>query len=700
MTPAIKTHSRRLYSLNKTIYHLGYSSEIAGVDLFLPQRHRDRLRNGTLALLILLGLLLLLSSVRTPARNVILFVADGLRQGSVIDKDAPTMSLVRKQGVFFSNSHSLFPTLTTPNASAIATGHYLGDTSDLGNAIYTGYPLSIVGQTQVPFIENDRVLGNLDEHFGGNYLNEETLIYCAAKHGYNTAAIGKLGPTLIQDTPEADPSNGLFAIPKTVIVDDSTGKSGGVPLNPRFAQALRDAHIPVVSPDRSNGAALKSDRDNGFAGNNSDAGTRAANTVQQQYFVDVATKVVLPQFRKDGRPFLLVFWSRDPDGTQHNEGDSLNRLSPGINGPTSKAAVQNADDDLRQLLSYLQATPDLADDTDVFITSDHGFSTISKHEIDPAGKEFTSSYAASQIYKDAAGRQEVNSGFLPPGFLAIDLAHHLNLPLFDPDSTITVDGTERYKPVDPTIGQTTPEKSKRPIGGSGLIGGTGGISTPSDAKLVVAANGGSDLIYLYDPDPALAQDLVDFLSSQDYVSGIFTNPAFGQLKGALSLVDLNLKGSALLPIPSIIVNFRSFSQDAADPLRSAVTICDTGLQEGQGMHGSFSRADTLNNMAAVGPDFKKAYIDLAPVSNADIAVTLAHVLNLELPKNGHLIGRIIEEALAEGPEDTPFECGVKVSEVNAAGMKTRLRYQKVNETWYFDSAGFEGRTVGLPSGEK
>jgi hypothetical protein len=35
-----------------------------------------------------------------------------------------------------------------------------------------------------------------------------------------------------------------------------------------------------------------------------------------------------------------------------------------------------------------------------------------------------------------------------------------------------------------------------------------------------------------------------------------------------------------------------------------VEIADTGLQQGQGMHGSFSRADTFNNMAAIGPDFK------------------------------------------------------------------------------------------------
>ena len=105
-------------------------------------------------------------------------------------------------------------------------------------------------------------------------------------------------------------------------------------------------------------------------------------------------------------------------------------------------------------------------------------------------------------------------------------------------------------------------------------------------------------------------------------------------------------------------------------------------------------------MAAFGPDFKKGYIDVAPVSNADIAETLAHVLHLELPKNGSLIGRSIDEALVGGPESAPFETGIKESEVNPAGMKTRLRYQNVRGTLYFYSAGFEGHTVGLPNNKK
>ena len=44
------------------------------------------------------------------------------------------------------------------------------------------------------------------------------------------------------------------------------------------------------------------------------------------------------------------------------------------------------------------------------------------------------------------------------------------------------------------------------------------------------------------------------------------------------------------------------------------------------MHGNFSRADTNNFMAAIGPDFKKGFVDEAPVSNADVGKTIAHLL--------------------------------------------------------------------------
>src|SRR3982074_1575629 len=99
------------------------------------------------------------SAQNDKPRNLILFVPDGLRGRIVTPQTAPAMAEVRDKGVNFRNSHSLFPTFTTANASAMATGHYLGDTGDFSNTIYTGYTSVPAGDTVVPFIENDPVAG-------------------------------------------------------------------------------------------------------------------------------------------------------------------------------------------------------------------------------------------------------------------------------------------------------------------------------------------------------------------------------------------------------------------------------------------------------------------------------------------------------------------------------------------------------------
>ena len=184
-----------------------------------------------------------------------------------------------------------------------------------------------------PFLEVDPVLGDVDEHFGGDYLNEETILKMARAKGFSTAAIGKVGPTLIFDHTDKIGADGVHSI----VIDDATGGKNGVPLSEEMKAALTKADLPLATPSRG---------DNGKTGDAKTPGTLVPNTAQQAYFADVATKVVLPMFKARNKPFVLVFWSRDPDGSQHNNGDSLNTVTPGINGPTSLAGIKNADDNL------------------------------------------------------------------------------------------------------------------------------------------------------------------------------------------------------------------------------------------------------------------------------------------------------------------------------------------------------------------
>ena len=576
-----------------------------------------------------------------PGHNVVLFVPDGLRAQIVSEQTAPTMAAIRDKGVNFKNPHSLFPTFTTLNASAMATGHYLGDTGDFSNTIYTGYPVPGAGDSLTPFLESDPVLGDVDEHFAGDYLDEVTLLKAARDAGLSTATIGKLGPALIFDHTDRTGA-------PTLVVDDSTGSPSGIPLSQELQAAMTAAGIPLSAPSRG---------DNGKAGNATTPGTKAANVVQQDYFVDVATKAVLPLFKARNRPFVLVFWSRDPDGTQHNQGDSLNQLTPGINGPTSLASIKNADNDLGRIQQAL-AELGLAGTTDIFVTADHGFATISK--------ESKTSPAARGSYAD------VPSGLLPPGFVAIDLATTLGMPLYDPDAK-----------------NASVAAGSHPSRANGLIG-----PDPKVPDIVVAANGGSDLVYLPKRDKKLAARVVSALLAQDYVSGLFVDEALGKFPGTLPLGAINLKGSALTPMPAIALNFRTFTTGCDQPFLCTVEIADTGLQQGQGMHGSFSRADTMNFMTAIGPDFKAGFVDEAPASNADVGKTLARILGLKIKDKGKLIGRVLDEVMPGGA--LPHYASKLIrSDPGAGGIRTILNYQLVGTTRYFDAAGFPGQTVGL-----
>jgi arylsulfatase A-like enzyme len=578
--------------------------------------------------------------------NIILFVPDGMRASKITPDLAPAMAAVRDQGVNFKNSHSLMPTFTTANASAMATGHYLGDTSDFSNTLYVGFPVQSQNNSVTPFVENDGVLGEIDDHFGDSYLNEETILKLARTKGYSTAAIGKLGPTLIFDHTARSGTH-------TIIFDDATGTASGVALSEEVKKALTAATLPLATPSRG---------DNGKTGDAKTPGTTVANIVQQAYFADVATKVVLPMLKARNKPFVLVYWSRDPDGTQHNQGDSLLKLVPGINGETSHAAIRNADGNLKRLRDTLTELG-LADTTNVIIAADHGFSTVSK--------ESATSPAAKADY---AG---VPKGLLPQGFVAIDLSRALSLPLFE--------SAGANKRVD---------ANAFPAGGSGLIG-----NDPAKPDVVVAANGGSDLIYLPGSDRKLAARVVEALITQDYTSGIFVRDDLGAIRGTLPMSALNLKGNAVMPTPAIVVNFRSWHEGCDQPLACAVEIADAAQQQGQGMHGSFSRADTNNFMAAIGPDFKKGFVDAAPVSNADVGKTVAHLLQLKTRDKGTLVGRVMSEAFSGGTMPK-FETLTKRSAPGATGLRTVLNYQRVGKTMYFDAAGFQGRTVGLAEPEK
>jgi len=621
-----------------------------------------------------------------PRRNVIIFVADGLRHNSVDEHDMPTLAALRADGVDFRNSYSVYPTFTMANAAAIATGHKPGDTGVFSNTIWDGYATFATGNfnrspgTPTPFLENDQVLGDLDDRYGGNLLGEETLLASARAHGYNTATIGKLGPTTLQDVAAVSPAGRDFPTAlDSIFIDDATGTSAGTPLAQNLRARIEKAGLAPEAPTRSNGYGATSAYNNGFSGSSTRAGTLLPNVVQQQWFADVATRVVLPLFEADsGKPFVLLFWSRDPDGTQHNQGDSLGMLFPGINGPTSHLALRNADRNLKQLLGWLDEHPAIKANTDVLVTSDHGFATIGRRELDRTGKTSTAE-SAQHAYLDANGNVDAKRGTLPTGFLAIDLAADLHMNLFDPGRRVVDGGRAPFRRV-----RLTSDTWEHPASGNGLIGADVEKLDGSDARVIVAANGGSDLVYVPDGNPEMVRTVVDRVLGYDYVGAVFLDDKFGLVPGTLPLSAIGLVGRTALPRPTLVVSFKVFYLNP-DDLQTAIQVSDTVFQEGQGYHGGFGREQTYNTMAAIGPDFKEHFVDTAPVGNADIAPTLAHILGFERPAKGSLVGRVAREALRGGPDAPAAKMSSWASPAFARGQ-TVLFYQELDGQRYAEAA--------------
>jgi hypothetical protein len=244
--------------------------------------------------------------------------------------------------------------------------------------------------------------------------------------------------------------------------------------------------------------------------------------------------------------------------------------------------------------------------------------------------------------------------------------------------------------------------------------------------VVVVANGGSDLIYLPTRPPVwqrrddyttpprsaaqrrsdrkLAERIVNALLNHDYVSGIFVDKGrFGEIPGALSTENIAVGGgAAVTPHPDIVVNFASrvIPGCTLGATLCAEEVADTQLVEGRGTHGSFSRADTWNFMAARGPDFRPHFVDPLPASNADIGMTIGELLGVTLANHGTLKGRVLTEALT-APEGSPParlpQVTARTLESKSApnGLKTVLKLQTLGDQNYLDAAGFLGRTVGL-----
>ena len=180
-----------------------------------------------------------------------------------------------------------------------------------------------------------------------------------------------------------------------------------------------------------------------------------------------ATRIVLPHFQESGKPFVLLFWSRDPDMSASITAGQHRRVwCRASTAPAAWRARAMPTPCWANCSTRLKETGPGQDHR----CFRHRRSRLHHHQPCQRHQPFRAFRSSAPLVD------------LPSGFLAIDLAATLGLPLRPPGDT--------GAPLDFSNGAKLP-------GGSGMLG-----SDPAHPDVVVAANGGSDLIYL----PAECQD--------------------------------------------------------------------------------------------------------------------------------------------------------------------------------------------------
>ncbi|PYK19960.1 MAG: hypothetical protein DME56_08705, partial [Verrucomicrobia bacterium] len=258
-----------------------------------------------------------------PERHVVIVVWDGMRPDLVSEQNTPMLWKLAREGVTFRNHHAAYPSATMVNGTAMVTGVYPGKNGIIANHVYR----PDIDSHRTLDVELRSVVEKGDQLSGGKYISAPTIAELVQRTG----------------------ARSVIAAAKTV----------GLLLDRQFGV------------QRDNGAVQSSVTL--FAGQSIPTGAVAPITHALGPFPSAhllkdfwTTKALMDVLWRDSLPTFSILWLGEPDLTQHEN-------APGT--PAAIAAAKSADENLGVVLSALDEQNARAT-TDVFVVSDHGFSTI------------------------------------------------------------------------------------------------------------------------------------------------------------------------------------------------------------------------------------------------------------------------------------------------------------------------------------
>ena len=501
-----------------------------------------------------------------PERHVVVVVWDGMRPDFVTEQNTPTLWKLAREGITFRNHHAVYPSATMVNGTAIVTGIYPGKSGIIANHVYR----PDIDPHHSIDVELPAVVKKGDEVSGGKYILVPTIAELVQHAGGRTVIASAKTVGLLLDR-QADVGTAKNCV--TLFA----GKS--LP-----AEMIRSITATL--------------------------GPFPSGHLQQDAWT---TKAMTDCFWKDGVPALSVLWLGEPDLTQHES-------APGA--PAALAAIKSADENLAAVLSALDQR-DARGRTDVFIVSDHGFSTIKR---------------------------------------SVDLRRILN----DAGFTAKIEELRIAKDGNQSAG--------------GIRDKTEFNDQPKPGDIMLAANGGSVLFYVVGHDKKLIRRLVEFLQQSDFAGVIFTKEP---MEGTFGLTQaLIQRGDA----PDVVMAFRWTDLQNQFGVTGEIDA-DWQRAAGKGTHATLSRFDMHNTLIAAGPDFKRGQTDDLPTGNVDLVPTILQILGIKVPHqmDGRILSEAVAAPTSLLPAPKPEAKSIEARKDFPSGTwRQTLKISRVGSTIYLD----------------
>jgi phosphonoacetate hydrolase len=259
-------------------------------------------------------------------RRVLLVVLDGLRADSIDPAAMPNVTALAARGVQFTHARTGFPSETMVGAGELFTGAWPERSGITSN--WMPVPGGPINGVELKSLEG---IDEMARGYGGRVLGATSLFQALARAGRTSAVIGKEGPAELAHRAGATWSVSSAGSYESRAGERARGRIGA----PALDQVVR-AGAGEAPPQGS-----------------FDDSARSSWFVRAAAAVDAALA-----------PDLLAVWLTDPDRTQH---------SHGLQTPNQASAIRRADAAVGALLLDLERRGQLAN-TDVVLTSDHGFS--------------------------------------------------------------------------------------------------------------------------------------------------------------------------------------------------------------------------------------------------------------------------------------------------------------------------------------